>query len=849
MSGGPGPGLWWRWSWRDLRRRWLSVLAIALVIAIGTGVYAGLGSTATWRRLSNDASYQLTGMHDLRVQLSPGTTASTGDLLALLDDPDVAPVAGPGIGVATERLVVPTQVDITADPATGQRGALVRGQLVGADLVPASNGRGVDMVVVDRGQLPEAAQSEPEVLLEQKFADYYDLPDAGTATLAGGTQVTWTGTGVGPEAFFIVTDGQPTAFAESGFAVVYTSLADAQRLAGLAGQVNELVLRLDADADDARRDAISNALTDALGAAGLGGTVTTRDDDPAYRLLYDDIEGDQKVWTAISVLVLAAAAIAAFNLVGRVVDTQRREIGVQMAIGVAPSVILRRPVTMAAQIALLGTMLGVVLGVWVGSAMRGLMEDFLPLPVWSTPFQFGTFAWAALLGFAVPFAASVLPVRRVLRLEPIEAIRNQYGARGGWRAGQHAHRVRDASRRPHNSLARLPLRNTLRNLRRSLLTAAGVGVAVATLVAVLGMLDSFVTTIERGEQDLERVAPDRVDVRLTTFLDVAGDEVAGVAALDGVAAVHPRLELPAQLWRDADSADDEAIPVLLEVLELTDDPEDPTRWTPTLSPASGVDPSDVEAAAPRIVLARKAADDLGVSTGDRVMVRHVAAASDGTFGIVDTVFVVGGLHVSPLRSLAYVDPGDAGVFGLDGATNALSVVPNEATSADDLRRALFPLPGVGSVQPLGDLTGQLSEALGQFVSFLVLAAGAVLALAVLIAFNSSAIAADERTREHATLFAFGLRVRTVLRMMMQEGVLVGLVATVFGIALGYLLVQWMVGSVVASTLPDVGFEVVVSPTPLIAALAVGVGAVGLAPVLVIRRLVRMDIPDALRVME
>ena len=70
-----------RWSWRDLRRHWVAVLAIALVIAIGTGVFAGLGSTATWRRESNDASFASTGVHDLRAELSPGTFVEEGTLL------------------------------------------------------------------------------------------------------------------------------------------------------------------------------------------------------------------------------------------------------------------------------------------------------------------------------------------------------------------------------------------------------------------------------------------------------------------------------------------------------------------------------------------------------------------------------------------------------------------------------------------------------------------------------------------------------------------------------------------------------------------------------------------------
>ena len=52
-----GGGLWLRWSWRDLRARWLQVLAIALVIALGTGSYAGLSSLTEWRRISTDDAY------------------------------------------------------------------------------------------------------------------------------------------------------------------------------------------------------------------------------------------------------------------------------------------------------------------------------------------------------------------------------------------------------------------------------------------------------------------------------------------------------------------------------------------------------------------------------------------------------------------------------------------------------------------------------------------------------------------------------------------------------------------------------------------------------------------------
>ena len=77
--------LWLRWSWRDLRGRWASVAAIALIVALGTGTFAGLGSTAEWRRQSNDASFAHLRMHDLRGGLPDGASVSETTLSGAID--------------------------------------------------------------------------------------------------------------------------------------------------------------------------------------------------------------------------------------------------------------------------------------------------------------------------------------------------------------------------------------------------------------------------------------------------------------------------------------------------------------------------------------------------------------------------------------------------------------------------------------------------------------------------------------------------------------------------------------------------------------------------------------------
>ena len=314
-------GWWLRWSWRDFRSHWIAVTAIALVLAIGTGVYAGLGSTAEWRRQSNDASFAALAMHDLRVTLSPGTFVEQEALLGAIASIDGAD----SVRAVTERLVVDSQVDTGV--MDGADSVLVPARLVGMTF---QSTRPVDDVWVRDGTAPSGDPTDRRAVLEAKFADQHGLPTEGTLVVAGDRTVNYTGLGITPEDFFY--EGpQGTVFAAGELAILYLPLAAAQDISGHDGMVNDAALVL---VDGADRDAIGAQLTDALSDLGLSATVSTRDDADAVRVLYEDIDNDQRFWNALSALVLFAAALAAFNLINRIVEAQRREIGIGMALGV-----------------------------------------------------------------------------------------------------------------------------------------------------------------------------------------------------------------------------------------------------------------------------------------------------------------------------------------------------------------------------------------------------------------------------------------------------------------------------------------------------------------------------------
>ena len=127
--------------------------------------------------------------------------------------------------------------------------------------------------------------------------------------------------------------------------------------------------------------------------------------------------------------------------------------------------------------------------------------------------------------------------------------------------------------------------------------------------------------------------------------------------------------------------------------------------------------------------------------------------------------------------------------------------------------------------------------------------GAVLLLALLIAFNSTAVSMDERARENATMFAFGLPVRRVLGVAVTESLVIGVLGTAIGLVAGRLLLEWLVRVLLPGTLPDIGIIAYLAPRTTATAAALGIVAVALAPLLTLRRLRRMDIPSTLRVVE
>ena len=582
--------MWLRWSWRDLRSRWVQVVVIALIIALGVGAYSGLSSNTRWRKITADNAYDLLNMYDLRVELADGSAVEAGSMLAV-----VARAGGNDIVAdAEERLRVPNQVAT----ATADGDIVVRGEIIGVPL--ADGGPNINSIHASEGRsLNESDRGQPASLVERNFAVYYDLPADGTLTLSGGRQLEYVGHANTPEYFMVISEGGGI-FAQASYAAVFTSLETAGEIAGRPGSVNETVITLQGGAD---RGAFGAQLAAAFEAEmpEIGVIITDTNDDAVYTVMYEDIEGDQQFFNIIAILILAGSAAAAVNLTARMVDQTRREIGISMALGVKRRWIAMRPMLMGVQIALLGVVLGVLMGWAIATAIRGFLESFLPMPVWLTPTQWDLFLVAALVGLAIPLVAVSIPVWRAIRVSPVDAIRTGHlASRGGGLAP-----LVKKIRLPGNTFAQIPMRNVLRAPRRGLLTALGIGATIAVLVMLVAAIDSFFGAIEKGGEEASGGIPNRVIVEMDSVYPANDGPVAAVMASPLISDGEAILRVGGELGTGAD-----AVEALVEFVDWENGMFQP-----------GIAEGSAPGIEPGVVIAPKAASDLDVAVGETLTVR------------------------------------------------------------------------------------------------------------------------------------------------------------------------------------------------------------------------------------
>ena len=116
------------------------------------------------------------------------------------------------------------------------------------------------------------------------------------------------------------------------------------------------------------------------------------------------------------ILAMTLAAIGIYGVLSHIVRQRVGEIGVRMALGAEASSIVRLVLRQAVLLTGVGVVVGLIASVWTTRLMQGMLVGVEPVDV-------ATYAMVAVGFFAVAMLASLPPVRRATRVDPVVALR------------------------------------------------------------------------------------------------------------------------------------------------------------------------------------------------------------------------------------------------------------------------------------------------------------------------------------------------------------------------------------------------------------------------------------------
>ena len=477
------------------------------------------------------------------------------------------------------------------------------------------------------------------------------------------------------------------------------------------------------------------------------------------------VEGIATVFPAFFILV---AALVCMTTMSRMIEEQRTQIGVMKALGYSVGSISAKYVIYSGSAAVLGGVIGFFVGcralpatIWkVYDIMYGFTDQLIFL--WNPRL----FAFCMAVAVLCPVGVTILSILRVLREVPAELIRP--------RAPKTGKRIL-MERVPFlwnrlSFLAKVSVRNVVRYRRRFFMMVIGIAGCMALLIAGHGIRDSITTitsaqygTIERYDYSL-RLA----DMTREEFAEATKEYIANTVYL---------LETPVTVVTDKTSKDTylyvpESEDVFAEVVTRmnTDKEELPV-------PAEG-----------ECYINDKFADQLKLSEGDTVTLRRE--------GKPDATVRIGHIMLNYVGNCMYMTKETyVQLFGEEPVCDTCFAVRADGTDVFEIGAKLRSLPGAVAVSVVAEFEQRISSMLQSLDLIVVIVIVCAAALAFIVLYNLTNITITERLREIATIKVLGFRSLETSIYVFRENLMLTAIGALAGVPLGQLLLRFVMSKI------------------------------------------------------
>jgi putative ABC transport system permease protein len=520
----------------------------------------------------------------------------------------------------------------------------------------------------------------------------------------------------------------------------------------------------------------------------------------------------QSTAALVAAIVLFVGAFLIVNTLTMTVGERAREVGLLRAAGATRLQLSRFVFSGALLLGVTGSLVGVVLGFVLARLMAGAVSEATGLPAAVGSFNVGGAATAAAIGVAITVLAAIEPALAAARISPVEALRARFdlpSLRGGrltWIAFIFLAVA---------AMAMLAWPPVLANEGAGRAMTVYIVLLYATLVSpflmrpLARLLGLPIALVLRVEERLARGSLARDRNRTTLTL---GSLVIGLAMIVALGWAAQAARASAFEWLEDVVPGDEIVTSIRPV-----GPDEPVRealaGVPGVASVTPIASFDVAYRGMRVDAAAIVGRDFFIDdrltavAGDRVaalealdeggsVIVPVALAERLGLHLGDVMTVpVDASHTIDLEIAAIVErsmPGSGGeaiLVGWPDATASLGVlgadafvarfVPGRETDARAGLRATAHTFALES-NPIERIQGSVAEALSRvFGVFDALALVAVI-IAALGIVNTLTMGVVERVREIGVLRAIGMSRRQVMRMVVVEATVLGIVGVVLG---------------------------------------------------------------------
>jgi putative ABC transport system permease protein len=779
-----------RKSWRDLRRRpartGFTVATIAFAVA-GLWIFAMpvLMDQAMDRRVAEDRLHNV-AIYTTDVVLTPHE-------LAVLR-------ATPGVSALDARTLYETRI-VAGDQ---RRDVMVVG-------VPDWGHQPVNAITVDAGESPRGAQVVTDRMNSRSGRYGGRIGDRVELLGRHGEHHTFTVAGRGDTLLFsqLVADAQ---------AVLYAPQSTVDELAGTRG-VNTIEFRV---RDRARAAELSAAVRNRLSAMEPGVRFPQLADIQASGKWpgQDDFNNFATLVYVGALLALVSALVLISNTMTTAVAEQQREVAIMKAIGGRRRQVRRTFLRSAFVLGVLGTALGILLGIPFANAVLGFIgnEFFGITPEWGVP------ANAVVISIAVGIGVTLLASLPALRRAGRTTVRS--GLESGLSAGADSRLDRALRRIPMTRTAQIGLRNVTRRRHRSYATTLQITLAVSV---ALGFLALGVTIANETAKTWDTM---RWDVIVGQRSNVALDARAGrlLAATPGVETAQPIL----YNFLDVDGTQYESWGL----------PATTALYDPAILSGRWLRPSDESSRRNVVVIGRALAKKTGTRVGDTLQVGTARGTARLRVVGIDARLMNNGttlyLPLATFQSLlGRTDTNAYWVVSSDQDTRAIDRVA--AAAEDRLTEAGYPVSTeIHYVERAANLDSNRV-----LVAVLAAMGIPIVIIGMIGLLNAMTMNVIERTRDVGILRCVGASSRSVRRIFRAEALTVALAGALIAIPGGYLvggLLSWVVTNLFDFGSVPYDFPAVAGAFAVVATIALA-WLVVIAP---LRRAVRLEPGDALR---